>query len=312
MTVPAPSCAVLPQLVFTTPRTLPSANSLQGRVVVLDVAFSAEGLGRSFEEMTGPFITGLGNRLAAWIDHHDHANHRLYRLDARFVLATKAEHGACPELITPELVASTGPVDTVVAHVDLDGLYAAAKWIRKGYEPYPGADADARCVDTRLGTPSSVGELVDRALRARFRDEHLKHRIVRWLVAGAGLGECQDAAIIKDAAREFDRISAETARLADRYQLRGRVAFVDTAGVRGRFDKTNLLLAGQKRAQVAMVRDCGMLTVAAPFDSGWDFLALFGLEGGMPTRVSIPESRLEEVVKSINDSPRPGVPAKTP
>ena len=54
-----------------------------------------------------------------------------------------------------------GPIDTVVCHVDFDGLASAAKWIRGGTEPYPGADDDARAVDTRLGDPGPTGKLVD-------------------------------------------------------------------------------------------------------------------------------------------------------
>jgi hypothetical protein len=76
--------------------------------------------------------------------------------------------------VTPELVERTGPIDTILAHVDLDGLYAAAKWIRGGAEPYPGADDDARKVDTRTGDPSATARVIDHALRARFRDEARK------------------------------------------------------------------------------------------------------------------------------------------
>jgi hypothetical protein len=77
---------------------------------------------------------------------------------------------------------------------------------------------------------------------------------------------------------------------------------VDTAGAQGAFDKTDLLLAGQTRAPVAIVRDSGMLTIAAAFDSGWDFVELFGIGGGMPTRVTIPEQRLDDVIGRINDA----------
>ena len=69
-----------------------------------DVAFASEGGGASFEKTTLPFIRGLGARLAAWVDHHDHDRHADYVGDPRFVLTTKAEHGACPELVTPEVV----------------------------------------------------------------------------------------------------------------------------------------------------------------------------------------------------------------
>ena len=36
-----------------------------------------------------------------------------------------------------------GPIGTIVTHLDLDGLYAAAKWIRGGRQSYKGADDDA-------------------------------------------------------------------------------------------------------------------------------------------------------------------------
>ncbi len=288
----------LPHLAFGTPRLLPNPETLPGRVVVLDIAFAADGMGTPFEEVTGPFIRGLGDRLAAWIDHHDHDRHAEFAADPRFVLATKAQHGACPEMVTPELVERVGPIDSIFAHVDLDGLYAAAKWIRGGTEPYRGADDDARAVDTRTGTPGSTGDLIDRALRGRFRDDALKHTVVRYLVGG-----CRDEALhdsIDRAARQFDQMAAETRRLAGRYELRGRVAFVDAGERKQAYDKTELLLAGQRLAPVSVVRDSGMITLASHFDSGIDFVALLGLGGGMPTRVSIPESRLGEALDKLN------------
>ncbi len=59
---------------------------------------------------------------------------------------------------------------------------------------------------------------------------------------------------------------------------------------------------GQEIAAVAAVLDSGAVTFAAGFDSGWNFLQILGLEGGMPTRVSISESRLEEAMDSINSA----------
>jgi hypothetical protein len=295
--------AELPRVVYSTPRSLPDARTLDGRVVVLDIAFAAGGLGTPFESVTGKFLDALGDRLAAWVDHHDHEYHERFRGDPRFVLATKAEHGACPEMVTPELVERIGPIDTIVCHMDLDGLYAAAKWILGGREPYVGADHDARCVDTRIGTPSATAHLIDLALRARFRDEALKHRVVRWLVGG--LKDKEHRAVIAEAAALFEKSHAETQRLTGKFRVRGRVAFVDARSTRGPYDKTELLLAGQAKAPVAMVQDSGMITIAAPFDSGWDFVGLLGLGGGMPTRVSIAESRLEEAVQAINAAALP-------
>ncbi|HEX2882572.1 MAG TPA: hypothetical protein VHO25_23795, partial [Polyangiaceae bacterium] len=131
------------EVCFATPRKLPKARELQGRVAVLDIAFAGASPTAGFEQITLPLINGLGERLRAWVDHHDHEEHVRFANDPRFVLATKAQHGACPEMITPELVERLGPVDTVVCHTDFDGLVSAAKWLRQGVEPYPGCDRDA-------------------------------------------------------------------------------------------------------------------------------------------------------------------------
>ena len=283
---------------------LPKPEKVPGRVVVLDIAFAATvGTSVSFDATTKPFITGLGDRLAAWVDHHDHERHVDFARDSRFVLATKAQHGACPEMVTPELVRQTGPIDSICCHVDLDGLYAAAKWILGGQEPYRGADDDARAVDTRIGEPGPIAQRIDRALRAKFRDDGLKRAVVHFLVGGMKPGVHDD--LIAEAAAEFERRDARTQELAKRFTIRGRVAVVDTQGAQGEFDKTDLLLAGQAKAPVSIVRDSGMLTIAAGFDSGWDFVALFDLGGGMPTRVTIPEQKLDDVIAKINAAPEP-------
>ncbi len=272
--------------------------------MVVDIAFAASSGGKvSFETVTKPLIDGLGERLAAWVDHHDHERHDDYTLDERFTLRTKAQHGACPELVTPDRVKAAGPVDTIVAHLDLDGLYSAAKWILGGVEPYAGADDDARCVDTRLGECGPIGIKVDRALRARFRDDDLKRAVVLWLVGGCKSDVHKDA--IDEAEREFDASNRGTAALAAQFVKRGRIAFVDASNAATPYDKTELLLMGQKIADVAAVLDSGAVTFAAGFDSGWNFLEILGLEGGMPTRVSISESRLEEALESINNAAAP-------
>jgi hypothetical protein len=295
----------LPQFRFLTPRTLPRAALLSGRVVVLDVAFASEGGGSSFEKVTLPFIRDLGSRLAAWVDHHDHERHVDYAGDPRFVLATKAEHGACPEMVTPEVVFAAGPVDTVAVHLDLDGLYSGAKWVRGGIEPYEGADADARAVDTRRGDPGPVAVRIDRALRARFRDEALKHLIVQFLAAGADRRRSAvHWAEIDSAARDIDALLETSRRLADGYQIRDGVAYVDVGAVRG-FDKTELLLLGQQRAAVSVVRDSGSLTIAADYSSGLDFVKMLGLGGGMPTRVTVPDARLTEVMGKLTAALEP-------
>ncbi|MFO0630969.1 MAG: hypothetical protein U0325_35820 [Polyangiales bacterium] len=289
----------LPHLAFGTPRKLPRPESVPGRVAVLDIAFAAEGTGTSFEKVTGAFLTGLGDRLAAWVDHHDHAYHARYRGDPRFVLCTKAEHGACPEMVTPELVARVGAVDSVLCHTDLDGLYAAAKWARGGVEPYPGADDDARAVDTRIGSPSQLGGLIDRALRVDARDPSRLSMIVRFLAEGARDDNARGD--IADIAARYDAVAARTQGLAaERYRVHGGVAWCEVDDVPPRdFDKTELLLLGQQRATISVVVDTQNVSAAAAFDSGVNLLAMFGVAGGMPTRVSVPRSRYGEVREAL-------------
>jgi hypothetical protein len=297
------SAAVLPQkLAFGTPRKLPRAAALEGRVVVLDIAFAgASGAGGGFAEVTLPLITELGERLRGWVDHHDHDLHDVYRSDPRFILSTKAEHGACPEMIDESVIERVGPVDTVLCHNDFDGLVSAAKWMRGGSEPYTGADFDARAVDTRIGQPGPVGERLDRALRARPRDEGLFGLVVRHLYEGVkdvGLWS-----VIDEAGKELIPIERETRRAASAYvKLDPNVAFVDVRQDYGRIDKTMLLLMGQERAQVSIVVDQGSVTVAAAFDSGLDFVRLLGLSGGMPTRVSIGHKHLADLLSRLGVS----------
>ena len=294
-------------LAFGTPRKLPKARELQGRVVVLDIAFAydTEGEPGRYDKTTKRFLDTLGPRLAAYVDHHDHEKHLDFKGDPRFVLCTKAEHGACPEMITPALVARIGEVDTIVCHTDFDGLCAAAKWMRGGVEPYPGADDDARAIDTRIGTPSAIGQRFDRAIRGRPHDEGLFGLIVRHLSTGladAGLWGPIDAA-----GSEYESQEAEARRLARGFvRVKGAphgVAFVDVTPAEGEkrktYDKTLLLLLGQERETIAVVVDRDTIALAAAFDSGVDFLQLLGLSGGMPTRVSVPRSRWGEVWKAL-------------
>lgn len=292
-----PVATPFPHIAFGTPRKLPKASSLAGRVVVLDIAFASNAGGASFEKVTKPFIDGLGPRLAMWVDHHDHVLHAEYKKDPRFVLATKAQHGACPEMVTPERVRAAGPVDTICCHTDFDGLCSAAKWILGGEEPYPGADADARAIDTRMGTPGPLAQTLDRALRGRPSDEAIFGLIVRFLAGGA-----KDAGLLEPvqaAAEQFRAREEETRRLAAGYVVEKGVAFVDVA-VRDRaYDKTLLLLLGQERAPISVVADESTVTAAAAFESGLDLLAALGLSGGMPTRVSLARKELARTLETL-------------
>jgi len=102
---------------------------------------------------------------------------------------------------------------------------------------------------------------------------------------------------IEAAAREIDPLLDESRRLADRFRIEAGVAIVEAQGKP--YDKTELLLLGQERAPVSVVHDSGSLTIAADFESGFDFVHMFNLGGGMPTRVTVPEARLKEVMTKL-------------
>jgi hypothetical protein len=285
-------------LAFASPRKLPKPRDLSGRVVVLDIAFASEAGGHSFESTTLPFIQGLGPRLAAWVDHHDSQAHARFVDDPRFVLSTKADHGACPEMISEDLVTKVGRVDTLVCHVDFDGLLSGAKWMRGGREPYPGADTDARAIDTRTGTAGPIAERIDRALRAHPRDHALFGLIVRHLASGLADRSLWEP--IDRAAAELGALEAEARRLALGYEhAASDLCIVDASGHVGPYDKTLLLLIGQERARASAVIDGDSVTFAAGFDSGIDFLRKFGISGGMPTRVSIQRAKLDEALAAL-------------
>src|SRR6185295_9230387 len=173
----------------------------------------------------------------------------------------------CPEMVTPEVVARAGRVDTLVCHVDFDGLVSGAKWIRGGVEPYPGCDADARAVDTRIGTPGPLGTRIDRALRARPRDQALFGLVVRHL--SSGLADRSLWEPIDAAGAELAALEVETRRLAPRYERLGTdLVILDATERKGPYDKTLLLLIGQERALMSAVIDADSVTFAAGFESG--------------------------------------------
>jgi hypothetical protein len=114
-------------------------------------------------------------------------------------------------------------------------------------------------------------------------------------------------ATVDAAGEEYAAQEAEARHLARRYErLKGNprgVAFVDitdeVAERKKKYDNTLLHLLGQERETISVVVDRDNVSLAAPFDSGVNFLALLGLSGGMPTRVSVPRARLDDVMKAL-------------
>src|SRR5438874_1379065 len=69
---------------------------------MLDIAFA----GGNASERTHDFIRAAGDRLRLWVDHHEHPlSWARYPGDPRFVLVPSRIAHACPELVTPDVVA---------------------------------------------------------------------------------------------------------------------------------------------------------------------------------------------------------------
>ncbi|HWE24573.1 MAG TPA: hypothetical protein VG496_11615 [Myxococcales bacterium] len=240
-----------------------------GRVAVLDVAFAG---GENFEKATLPFLESLRDRLAIWIDHHEHPlGWARVRGDPRFVLVPNREAHACPELVTPDAVARAGKVDAIVAHADLDGLLSAVKFLRGGTPPWPEADEDARAVDSpgRGHALSSFGRLLVDALdeaagtlRSKGR-ESLRQEIVEGLVRAPEPLPPKLRKRLQDLQRAHAETLAPVDELADsaREEARG-VLVVRVPKDLGRPVKKALLSRLEQRAPIGVVVEGRAVTVA--------------------------------------------------
>ena len=252
------------------PGNLP-APPAEGRVAVVDVAFAG---GDNFEKSTVPFLEALGDRLAIWVDHHEHPlGWSRFRDDPRFLLVPNRIAHACPELVTPEAVRRAGPVDVVVAHADLDGLLSAVKFLRGGIPPWPEADEDARAADSpgRGHTFSARARLLSNALdhaAAELRTaqrESLRQQIVQALADGDVPPALQER--VEDLARAHEEALAPVEELAKgaREEARGvLVARVQKALPRP--VKKALLSRLEERAPIGVVIEGRQITAATFHD----------------------------------------------
>lgn len=266
------------------PREMPKAP--EGRCVVVDVAFAS---GTAYETSTLPFLDALGDRLALWIDHHEHpVGWARVRDDPRFLLVTNREAHACPELVTPEVVQRAGRVDVVVAHADFDGLLSAVKFLRQGEPPWPQADEDGRAADS----PGRGHVLTGRArlyvdalseaqanLKSMARED-LRQALVAALVQAPDslplpleeqLHELQDEHLHTIApALAFSKAAKEES---------SGVLVVRVEKALARSLKKELLTLLEERARVGVVIE-GKAVTAATYDTGLDLARVEALGGG--------------------------------
>jgi len=265
------------------PGNLP-APPAEGRVAVVDVAFAG---GDNYEKSTVPFLEALGDRLAIWVDHHEHpVGWSRFRDDPRFVLVPNRIAHACPELVTPEVVSRAGPVDVVVAHADFDGLLSAVKFLRGGAPPWPEADEDARAADSpgrghayspRARRISDALEHAAAELRSAQRDS-LRQQLVEALVQGEIAPALQKR--IDDLARAHEEALAPVDALAAqaREEARG-VLVARVAKALPRPVKKALLSRLEERAPIGVVVE-GRAITAATFRDDIDLSACDELAAG--------------------------------
>jgi hypothetical protein len=198
-----------------------------GPFVMLDVAFA--GSGATWK--THDFIDKAGPRLRLWVDHHEHPEGwARYEGDERFVLVSSKRAHACPELVTPDVVARAGEVDHILAHHDFDGMMSAVRFLNGGREPYEGADEDARASDSpgRGHTLSPRGRRLSVGLGEAMADleEGPFHDLYR-AVAGSVLTGREDASL----SGELDRLVREAESVQARAEVLAEKRRVEAPGV---------------------------------------------------------------------------------
>ena len=253
---------------------------------MVDVAFAA---GDAFERVTVPFLEALGDRLAVWVDHHEHPiGWARYRDDPRFVLVPNRDAHACPELVTEELVARSGRVDQVVAHADFDGLLSAVKFLRKGVPPWPEADEDARAADSPGRGHSLSGRAriyvaaLDEAaatLRSKQREAFRQDLAAALVQSPQKLPPALEARLAALAhAHEETLAPAEDLARSAREEVKG-VLVVRVPKDLGRPVKKALLSRLEERAPVGVVVE-GRAVTAATFREDLDLASVPGLAAG--------------------------------
>lgn len=211
-------------------------------------------------QMTMDFTVRLGDRLLCWYDHHQ--GWELVDADDKFIIDSTA----------PSCAAVIGGDKTLVA--------------------------DATAADTRKGELSSRASLIEKATKANLADNSIREAAFAWLI-----GDESQSPILEAAAERYAAIQAETEQLSATYQATGNVALVDARNSNHQYDLTQLLLAGQKLAAFAVARVVNpageeFLTIATS-DKEVNLVEVFDLGSGAPFRISIPASRLEEVLETL-------------
>lgn len=236
------------------------------QVYVVDIAINNRD-----PKMTADFVRYLGGKLVRWYDHHQGWDD--YFADSRF---TTTPTQACAERI--------GNSHDIRVQ-------------------------DAVASDTREGAFSPTGLLIEHATKAYMGNDDIRLAAVKLL-----MGNESQRPALETAAKKYAAIQNETEWLAgygrkvseNVWMLNVPNTYHQIYGYDGSFkehDQTQLLLAGQKLAKFAVVvtkapkSDEEMVTIATKSDT--NLIELFGLESGAKFRVTLPISRLGEIMEQL-------------
>jgi hypothetical protein len=233
------------------------------QIYVVDIAVNNRDV-----EMTKRFIETLGERLKVWYDHHE-GWHTPEMIDL-----TTSQGG--------KVIAQTARACAVMLGQSSDELVQ-----------------DAIAADTRKGTLSPRGLLIEQACKANMANDSTRVSAVKWL-----MGDESQKAVLDKAAESYAEKQKATEELSVTYEIIGKVAVVDTRNSNHEYDLTQLLLAGQKLAEFAVAKVMNpqskeeRITIAT--QSGKNLVELFGLPSGSTFRVSLEATRLPEVMEKLN------------
>jgi len=248
-------------------------------------------------QMTKNFITSLGDKLISWIDHHEGWN--MIKTDNRFNIATSA------------------PACAVIA--------ADGSLIVSGTPRLQELVMDAITADTRKGTLSPNGQLVEDAMKADLGNDDTRLAVVKFM-----LGDESQRIILETAAKAYAAVLAETHRLCGFYEVDGDIAikytredsenradsnyagidYIGTCAIvdtrnSAPHDRTKLLLIGEELATFAIVIGVsphgGTENITIATKSDVNLVKLFNLPSGAPFRVTLPFDRLEEVAEKLEN-----------
>ena len=272
------------EIIFAQPFQLPVPEDIKGeQVAVFDIAVNNRD-----PEMTMRFIEEIKDKLIAWIDHHKGWQKILAKLPdkltEKFVIDEQAKAAA----------------QIVFEVINGDFNCPEMRWTVK----------EAIVGDTREGELSQRGRLIDEAIKSNLRDDAIKEAALWWLTQGAPQDpENKEYRKLLEAQQKYREIKETTEQLINQYEIRHGIAVVDVTQENRDYDRTQLLIAGQKMAPTGISVVIGknpegeeIVTIATNRED-INLVALFGLPSGAPFRISLPTAEwpLERVLEKLKN-----------